>query len=74
MLLDSYRVLDLTNHRGPLCGKILAELGADVVKIEPPGGDPSRKIGPFLGDNKDPEKSLYLVRLQRIKAKHYTRY
>ena len=58
-LLDSYRVLDVTNHRGQFCGKILADLGADVVKIEPPGGDPSRRIGPFLDDDQDPEKSLH---------------
>lgn len=59
MLLDSYRVLDLTDHRGQFCGKILADLGADVVKIEPPGGDPARRIGPFIDDDPDPEKSLY---------------
>jgi len=59
MLLDSYRVLDLTNQRGQLCGKILAELGADVVKVEPYGGDPSRRLGPFLDDDPDPEKSIH---------------
>lgn len=59
MLLDSYRVLDLADHRGQFCGKILADLGADVVKVEPPGGDVSRMIGPFLDDDQDPEKSLY---------------
>jgi crotonobetainyl-CoA:carnitine CoA-transferase CaiB-like acyl-CoA transferase len=40
--LAPYRVLDLTTELGWLCGKILAELGAEVVKIEPPGGDPER--------------------------------
>ena len=59
MLLDSYRVLDLTNQRGQLCGKILADLGADVVKVEPPGGDPSRRLGPFIDDQEDPEKSIF---------------
>ncbi len=44
-LLAPYRVLDLTNEYGFLCGKILADLGADVVKVEPPGGDPARQIG-----------------------------
>ncbi|UCC60626.1 MAG: CoA transferase, partial [Dehalococcoidia bacterium] len=58
-MLDSYRVLDLTDDRGALCGKVLAELGADVVKVEPPGGDPSRKVGPYYHDTPDPEKSLY---------------
>src|SRR5260370_41640213 len=42
MLLKSYRVLDLTGPLGFLCGKILGDLGADVIKIEPPGGDPAR--------------------------------
>ena len=40
-LLDSFRVLDLTDEKGFFCGKILADLGADVVKIEKPGGDPA---------------------------------
>ena len=57
-MLDSYRVLDLTDDSGALCGKVLAELGADVVKVEPPGGDPSRNVGPFYHDSPDPEKSL----------------
>jgi len=42
-----------------LCGKILGDLGADVIKVEKPGGDPSRRIGPFYHDIPDPEKSLY---------------
>ena len=58
-LLAPYRVLDLTDERGLLAGKILADLGADVVQIEPPGGSPARNIGPFYGDDPRPEKSLY---------------
>ena len=54
-----YRVLDLTDEKGFLCGKILGDLGADVIKIEKPGGDPSRNIGPFYHDIPDSEKSLY---------------
>jgi len=42
---------------GPHCGRILAAFGADVVKIEPPAGDWSRSIGPFLGDNENVESS-----------------
>src|SRR5207244_9526535 len=58
-LLSPYRVLDLTDELGFLCGKIPGDLGADVVKVEPPGGDPARRLGPFYGNQPDPEKSLY---------------
>ena len=58
-LLAPYRVLDLTDERGLLAGKILADLGADVIQIEPPGGNTARNIGPFYGDDPRPEKSLY---------------
>lgn len=58
-MLEGYRALDLTDEKGFLCGKILAELGVDVIKLEKPGGDPARKIGPFWHDEKEPEKSLY---------------
>lgn len=58
-LLDSLRVLDLTNERGYLCGKMLADLGADVIKVERPGGDPGRRLGPFFHDHPHPERSLY---------------
>jgi len=58
-LLDALRVLDLTDHKGFFCGKILADLGADVIKIEKPGGDPARRLGPFYGNTPDPEKNLH---------------
>ena len=58
-LLSPYRVLDLTDERGLLCGKILADLGADVIQIEPPGGSSARDIGPFYHDEAHPEKSLF---------------
>jgi len=57
-LLAPYRVLDLSDATGWLCARILADLGADVIKIEPPGGDPGRCVGPFFRDDVDPEKSL----------------
>ena len=59
MMLSPYRVLDLTTERGLLCGQILGDLGADVIKIEPPGGAPARKLGPFFEDQPDPNRSLY---------------
>jgi crotonobetainyl-CoA:carnitine CoA-transferase CaiB-like acyl-CoA transferase len=58
-MLEGRRALDLTDEKGFFCGKILAELGVDVIKVERPGGDPSRNIGPFWRDQADPEKSLY---------------
>ncbi|MFC1971797.1 CaiB/BaiF CoA transferase family protein [Chloroflexota bacterium] len=58
-LLGPLRVLDLTDEKGFLCGRVLGDLGADVIKVERPGGDSSRNIGPFYHDNPDPEKSLY---------------
>ena len=58
-ILTPYRVLDLTDSRGYFCGKVLADLGADVIKIEKPGGDAGRGVGPFYHDIPDPEKSLF---------------
>ena len=58
-MLNHLRALDLTDDKGFLCGKILADLGVNVIKIEKPGGDPSRNIGGYWGGTPDPEKSLY---------------
>jgi crotonobetainyl-CoA:carnitine CoA-transferase CaiB-like acyl-CoA transferase len=57
-MLSGYRVLDFTDERGLLAGQILADLGADVIHIEPPGGSRARRRGPFVDDNEDPEGSL----------------
>ena len=57
-MLSPYRVLDLTTERGLLCGQMLADLGADVIKVEPPGGSLARRLGPFVGDEPHPERSL----------------
>lgn len=58
-MLKHYRVIDLTDEKGFLCGKILGDLGADVIKVEKPSGDPARRIGPFYNNTPDPEKSLH---------------
>jgi len=58
-MLSNCRALDLTDDSGFLCGKILADLGADVIKIERPGGDPSRSKGDFWHDIPDAGKNLY---------------
>ena len=58
-LLSPYRVLDLTSAECLLCGKILADLGADVIQIEPPGGHAARRIGPFYRHEVQAERSLY---------------
>ena len=66
-MLSPYRVLDLTDEKGLLCAKILGDLGADVIKIEKPGGDIARSIGPFYHDDPDPEKSLFWFALNTSK-------
>lgn len=62
-LLENVNVLDLGREiSGPLCAKLLADLGAQVIKVEPPTGDPARSTGPFPGDLPDPEQSgLFLA-------------
>lgn len=57
-MLSPYRILDLTTNSSAICGAILADLGADVIAIEPPGGSPLRNHGPFRHDDPDVEHSL----------------
>jgi benzylsuccinate CoA-transferase BbsE subunit len=57
--LGDLRVLDLAGPIGVYCTKQLADLGADVIKIERPAGDQMRRMGPFYHDEHHPEKSLY---------------
>ncbi|HEX2466391.1 MAG TPA: CoA transferase, partial [Thermoanaerobaculia bacterium] len=58
-MLSPYRVLDLTDERGLVCGHLLGSLGADVIAIEPPAGSTARAVGPFAGDVPGPERSLH---------------
>jgi crotonobetainyl-CoA:carnitine CoA-transferase CaiB-like acyl-CoA transferase len=58
-LLSSYRVLDLADDRGIFFGRVLGDLGADVIKVEPLMGDPARSVGPFHHDVQDDESSLF---------------
>jgi crotonobetainyl-CoA:carnitine CoA-transferase CaiB-like acyl-CoA transferase len=57
--LTGIRVLELANERIAFAGKLLADMGADVILIEPPGGDPSRGYPPFLDDEPGADRSLY---------------
>ncbi|HEY8490024.1 MAG TPA: CoA transferase, partial [Dehalococcoidia bacterium] len=56
--LTDVTVLDLTHYiAGPYATKLLADYGADVIKVEPPDGDPARRLGPFKDDRPGPERS-----------------
>ena len=56
--LEGLRVLELTGPLGQLAGKLLADMGADVVKVEPPDGSEARAVGPFVDDVQGPNRSL----------------
>lgn len=60
-LLKGFRMLDLADEKGALCGKILADMGADVIKVEPPSGCSTRTIPPFLEDIPGSDRSLYAI-------------
>lgn len=60
-LLAGFRVLDLATEKGTYTGRLLADLGADVIKVEPPCGDDTRRYPPFAGDAPHPEKSLFFL-------------
>jgi benzylsuccinate CoA-transferase BbsE subunit len=57
--LDGVRVVELSHEHGAWAGKLLADMGADVVVVEPPGGSAQRSNGPFLDDEPGPERSLW---------------
>ena len=64
LALDGIRVVDLSQGiAGPYATKLLADLGAEVIKVEPPTGDYTRRLGPFPGDVPDPNKSGLFIHL-----------
>ena len=56
--LDGLRVLEVCDEKGQFCGKLMADNGADLIKIEPPGGEACRSFGPFMDDIPHRERSL----------------
>ena len=66
-MLAPYRVLDISDERGFYCGKLLGDLGADVIKIEKPDGDPARSKPPYFHDTPGPENSLLWMGLNTNK-------
>ncbi len=67
-MLSPYRVLDLTDERGQLAGATLADLGAEVILVEPPDGSRARQLPPFVtGREGDPEASLWFWSYNRGK-------
>jgi len=62
--LRDIRVLDISQGiAGPFCAKMLGDFGADVIKVEPPGGEVGRTMGPFFHDDPHPENSLFFLLL-----------
>jgi len=66
-MLVGLRVIEVADERAEYTGLLLAGLGAEVVKIEPPGGNATRRIGPFLEDQPGPERSLFFWNYNRNK-------
>ena len=58
-VLRGVRALEVGGELGAWCGKLLADMGASVTKIEPPSGDPTRSYPPFYQDRPHPDRSLY---------------
>ena len=64
-MLSPYRVIDLTDERGVLAGQMLADLGADVIQVEPPSGSSGRGVAPFFAEH--PDESIYWAAYTRGK-------
>jgi len=65
--LAGRRVVELADEKGVYCGKLLADMGADVIKIEHPGGDSTRDAPPFVGDRPGSDRSLYFLYMNTSK-------
>ena len=59
--LSHIRIVELGDIPASYATRLLADLGADVIKVEPPGGDPNRLLPPFAGNIEDPERSLTFI-------------
>ena len=57
-MLGHLRVIDLSDERGHLASRILADMGAEVIMVEPPGGSHARVVGPFVVGSPGPDSSL----------------
>ncbi len=66
-MLAGVRVIEIADEQAEYTGLLLAGLGAEVIKVEPPSGNSTRRIGPFLDDRPDPEGSLYFWHYNRTK-------
>jgi crotonobetainyl-CoA:carnitine CoA-transferase CaiB-like acyl-CoA transferase len=66
-MLDGVRVIEIADERAEYTGLLMSGLGADVIKIEPPEGNATRRIGPFLDDKPGPDRSLFFWHYNRNK-------
>src|SRR6202167_2642780 len=66
-MLAGLRVIEVADERAEYTGLLMAGLGAEVVKIEPPEGNATRRIGPFLDDKPGPDRSLFFWHYNRNK-------
>jgi crotonobetainyl-CoA:carnitine CoA-transferase CaiB-like acyl-CoA transferase len=66
-MLSPYRVLDFTDERGEIAGMVFGDLGADVIRVEPPEGSPARLNGPRLRGGPELERSLQFTAYNRNK-------
>ena len=67
-MLSGVRVIEVADEQAEYVGLLLAGLGAEVIKVEPPTGNPTRAIGPFYEDKAGPERSLFFWHYNRGKA------